>query len=134
MRVRFVSLLFPLLLVLPLSGACNGESEGYPCDPNASNGGNDDCANGLQCTPGLANANGARCCPPDRTQATTPECSLAAAGAADANPAPPESSTGDDTSTGGGDSSTADAPSETGDDGGGGEAAAPGEAGEGGGG
>jgi hypothetical protein len=88
MRFRFVTLVIPFAAALAF-GACNGESEGQPCDRNAGNNGNDDCQSPLVCTPGLA-----RCCPVDRTQATTPECSLNSS-TSDASPAPPDSNAGD---------------------------------------
>jgi len=88
MRFRFAILVIPFAAALAF-GACNGESEGQPCDRNAGNNGNDDCQSPLVCTPGLS-----RCCPVDRTQATTPECSLNSS-TSDASPAPPDSTTGD---------------------------------------
>ncbi len=93
MRFRFSFFLVPLAAVL-LAGACDSEGEGMPCDTRAGNGGNDDCASGLVCTTGLANAQGARCCPPNRQNATTPECSLAGTVTDAACPAPPGSPCG----------------------------------------
>jgi hypothetical protein len=92
MRFRFAFLLIPFLAV-PAFGACSNESEGQPCDPKASNGGNDDCQNGLSCQ-AVPNANGFRCCPPDLTRATTPECTLNSGALDGANPTPPDGSTG----------------------------------------
>jgi hypothetical protein len=105
MRPRFIFLVLPLLAALataPFAG-CQAEGEGKPCDTNAGNAGNDDCQPPLVCTTGLTNANSPRCCPQDRANATTPECSLSSASLDGSNPAPPDSSTADtssaDTST-----------------------------------
>jgi hypothetical protein len=91
MRFRLAFLTLPIA-ALALAVACGGEGEGMPCDTAAGNGGDDDCANGLKCTTGLTNAQGARCCPTDRTKATTPECSLGTAVGDAASPAPPDAS------------------------------------------
>jgi hypothetical protein len=98
MRPRFASPLLPFVaaLLLASSGACQNESEGEPCDTNAGNGGNDDCQSPLVCTVGLTNASdSARCCPQDRANAKTPECSLSSATFDGASPAPPDASTPD---------------------------------------
>jgi hypothetical protein len=123
MRFRFAFLVLPFAAAL-LAGACNGEGEGMPCDTRAGNGGNDDCANGLVCTSGLSNAQGARCCPQNRQNATTPECSLGSATSDAASPAPPDASGGDgpapsEASSGGGEASS-DAPAEAAAEAGGG--------------
>jgi hypothetical protein len=76
-------LLLSVLALASLAG-CSNETEGQPCDPAAGNGGNDDCASPLICTKVSA---GNRCCPQDRSQATTVECSESAGGF-DANPSP----------------------------------------------
>jgi hypothetical protein len=90
-----------------------------PCDPNAGDSrgtgyrGSDDCQSPLVCKTGLPNAQGARCCPVDQSQATTPECSLGANVNDAANPTPPETSTGDGPTTSdgpAGDASKTDGP------------------------
>jgi hypothetical protein len=95
MRSRFAFLLLPLVaaLLLVSFGACQNEGEGQPCDTNAGNGGNDDCRSPLVCTTGLNNAMDPRCCPQDRANATTPECSLSSSTFDGASPAPPDAST-----------------------------------------
>jgi hypothetical protein len=100
MRPRFASLLLPFVAALFLVsfGACQNEGEGEPCDTNAGNGGNDDCRSPFVCTVGLNNAMDARCCPQDRANATTPECSLSSATFDGASPAPPDASTPDTSS------------------------------------
>jgi hypothetical protein len=98
MRSRVASLILPVVaaLLLASSGACQNEGEGEPCDTNAGNGGNDDCQSPLVCTVGLTNASDSpRCCPQDRANAKTPECSLSSATFDGASPAPPEASTPD---------------------------------------
>jgi hypothetical protein len=105
-RFRFAFIALPVAAAVALAfAACQGESEGMPCDINAGNHGNDDCQSPLVCTTGLANVQGARCCPQDRTQSTTPECALGSAVTDAASPAPPEASTNDAPAaeTGGGD-------------------------------
>ncbi len=69
--------------------ACGNQGEGGQCNTGDSNSGNDDCADGMQCLL-ASNASGVwasygngipgfgYCCPTNRTQATTPQCSLAA--------------------------------------------------------
>jgi hypothetical protein len=56
--------------------ACSNYGEGERCEVL---NGNDDCENGLQCLP--ANQvnqgfSGDRCCPPDRSTATHPACTI----------------------------------------------------------
>jgi hypothetical protein len=94
MRSRFSFLLLPLVAALSLAlfGACQNEGEGQPCDTNAGNAGSDDCRSPLICTTGLNNAMDPRCCPQDRANATTPECSLSSATFDGASPAPPDAS------------------------------------------
>jgi len=116
MRMRLLSLVIPAVVALAAFGGCSNESEGQPCDPLAADAGSSDCNSGLVCTSNLPNANGSRCCPPDRSQAKTPECALSS-GVEDANPSPPEeasSSGGDATVDGGGDSTTEGSASEAG--------------------
>ncbi len=72
--------------------ACSNQGEGERCDHLASNGGNDDCQDGLVCTPS-SSLNGAgydACCPVDRTQATTSVCSLSMATGIDASVTTPD--------------------------------------------
>jgi hypothetical protein len=117
MRSRFAFLLLPLFAGF-LFVACQGESEGQPCDTNAGNAGNDDCQPPLICTTGLQNANSPRCCPQDRTTAKTPECSLSSTALEGGNPSPPDSSTpeasGPETSSDGPVESATEAGTETG--------------------
>jgi hypothetical protein len=99
MRFRLAPLLsVPLFAAVVAFSACSNEAEGEPCSPD---NGNDDCVNGLACIPPRnSHATNAAdvCCPPDPTQATTPECT--ANGSVDGgNPAPPDGSTMPDTST-----------------------------------
>jgi hypothetical protein len=112
-------LLFSLLAVPALAAglvvvACSDESEGQPCSHQAGNNGDDDCQSGLTCQD-LIGVQGPRCCPPNRSQATTPECTLPS-GVIDASPAPPdgrttETSTQDSPGEAQGEAST-DAPAE----------------------
>jgi len=95
-------LLFSLLVVPLLAAglvvvACSNESEGQPCSHLAGNNGNDDCDSNLTCQD-LIGVEGPRCCPPDRSQATTPECALPSGGV-DASPAPPDVKTTMETSS-----------------------------------
>ena len=74
-----------VLLVVGLAGfvallslsACSNYSEGDRCE---SLNGNNDCVDGLQCTPksqlSVPFNSSDRCCPPDRTRATTAACSV----------------------------------------------------------
>jgi hypothetical protein len=87
---------FAVALVLStvgaVAGGCSGQGEGERCDHRASNGGNDDCQNGLTCQnpPGsvVTYPNGV-CCPLDPALATTSACSPNT-GVIDASPAPPD--------------------------------------------
>ena len=112
MRPRLAFLLLPLFAALAFA-ACQSQGEGQPCDTNAGNSGNDDCQPPLVCTTGLTNANSARCCPQDRTTATTPECSLSSTTLDGSNPTPPDSST--ETSSPDGTGSESSAPEAAGD-------------------
>lgn len=58
------------VLAFAVLAACSNAAEGERCEID---NGNDDCQDGLVCTQ-IANQNGARCCPPDRAQATTGVC------------------------------------------------------------
>jgi len=92
MRFRFAVLL-SALVAASVVGACSNEGEGQICDHRAGNNGNDDCQNGLICTQNLPGVNGDRCCPPDRSTATTPECALTTPGIGDASSALPDGTT-----------------------------------------
>jgi hypothetical protein len=77
---RRVSIVFSAALVgvVALAAACSGQGEGERCSTQADNSGNDDCAGSLVCTK-AGSLNGSstdRCCPADRTQATTPVCAV----------------------------------------------------------
>jgi hypothetical protein len=94
-------LLFSLLVVPVLAtglviAACSDEAEGQPCSHQAGNNGSDDCQTGLTCQD-IIGVQGPRCCPPNRSQATTPECALPSGGV-DASPAPPDARTMDTSS------------------------------------
>lgn len=93
--ILFFALTVPVFVVGILIAACSDEAEGQPCDPRAGNGGNDDCQSNLVCT--TTGVPSPRCCPQDRSQATTPECALPTSGV-DANPNPPDVKTGDTSS------------------------------------
>lgn len=57
--------------------ACSNQGEGGRCDQLASNGGNDDCQDGLVCTSSRDLGSGSDlCCPPDRTTSTTAACQV----------------------------------------------------------
>lgn len=110
----FALLAVPVLAAGVVITACSDEGEGQPC--SLLNGSND-CQSNLICEkpPGNSNSS-AVCCPPDLSQATTPECSLPSGGV-DASPAPPdartkEASTQDSTTEAAGGDAAADAPAE----------------------
>lgn len=97
-------LLFSLLVVPAfvaglVVAACSDEGEGQPC---SHQNGDNDCQSNLTCQD-IVGVQGPRCCPPQRSQATTPECALPSGGV-DASPAPPDVKTGE--------TSTQDSPSE----------------------
>lgn len=85
MRVRLVAIAaaFALVAILTLGGGCSNQGEGERCDTRGQNNGTDDCQSGLQCFK-PSDLNGVpttdqytgRCCPPDRTRATTDVCRL----------------------------------------------------------
>ncbi len=81
---------FTSLLAAVWAVACGNQGEGGQCNTPDSNSGDDDCADGMECL--LASSasgvwasygNGipgfGYCCPTDRTQATTPQCTIASA-------------------------------------------------------
>jgi hypothetical protein len=109
MRLR--TLLLPVLavLALELAPACSNESEGQPCNQLAGNSGNDDCQSPLVCTVVPA---GTRCCPTDRSQATTVECSVSAGKPPGDSAPPPETEGGAEASVA---EAAADAPSDAAD-------------------
>ena len=101
LRKRLVAFVLSASIVMvPLFVACSNNAEGERCDQLSSNGGNDDCQDGLICT-SKTDLNGASsdlCCPQNRTTATTPQCQIAHAPVGgDAAPPPPSDSgsTGD---------------------------------------
>jgi hypothetical protein len=59
--------------------ACSNYAEGERCQIG---NGNDDCDDGLTCTPSsqLVGSNSDRCCPADRSTATQPICSIPTSG------------------------------------------------------
>lgn len=97
--------------VLIALGACSNAGEGERC--NFDNG-NDDCQSDLVCLPatnqggrggGLGTVNSPyngsdRCCPPDRSRATHPACTLPQATAGDAAPSAETGPSGDAGPTG----------------------------------
>jgi hypothetical protein len=76
-RLKPAALALPLLVI-----TCSNQGEGERCSLRGDNGGSDECQDGLACT--NSGLNGAvqggydgRCCPQDRTQATTAICQQA---------------------------------------------------------
>jgi hypothetical protein len=94
--ILFSLLVVPLLAAGLVVAACSDEGEGQPCNRLAGNNGDDDCQSGLTCQD-ILQVPGPRCCPPNRSQATTPECAQPAGGV-DASPAPPDAKTTDTSS------------------------------------
>ncbi|AKV03220.1 hypothetical protein AKJ09_09883 [Labilithrix luteola] len=98
--------------------ACSNSGEGDRCE---FLNGNDDCQDGLVCTPAsqFTNAGGSntdRCCPADRNQATVPICKLNTVGGAgdggpttDSGPTPLPDSGSDAASDASSDADAADA-------------------------
>jgi hypothetical protein len=95
--ILFSLLAVPLFAAGLVVAACSDEAEGQPCSHQAGNNGSDDCASGLTCQD-IIGVQGPRCCPQNRSQATTPECALPSTGV-DASPLPPDAKTTMDTST-----------------------------------
>ena len=103
---RRVSIVFSVALagVVALAAACSGQGEGERCSALADNSGNDDCAGSLVCTKSgslngsFNSSSGDRCCPADRTQATTPVCAVQTAVGVEAG-APVDSGTAADVTT-----------------------------------
>jgi hypothetical protein len=87
MRFRLAVLLLSAAAAASIVAACSNQGEGEVCDRRAGNNGNDDCQSGLVCVTTLVPA---RCCPPDRSTATTPACALGTPGIGDASSAPPD--------------------------------------------
>ena len=105
---------------LAFAAACSGQGEGERCSTLADNNGNDDCAGSFVCT-AKGGLNGVsdvdRCCPADRTKATTLLCQVQSASGFDAAPPPDTGTTEAATDTGGADAAKdggADAPADTG--------------------
>lgn len=107
LRLRFsIPFAAACLLAVSLFPSCTNQGEGDRC---STLNGNDDCQDGLVCTPGSAlnpPQNTDICCPSDRSQATTTVCSI---GAGDGGQAPLPDAGGSDV---GSDTAT-DAPSAT---------------------
>jgi hypothetical protein len=128
-KSRFVPWVLGLVVIgaVAFAAACSGQGEGERCSTQADNNGNDDCAGDLVCTPGgQINGNGPdRCCPADRTQATTPVCAVQTA--VGINPGGPDSGAVDTGTTETGTDAAKDSPStETGATDGGSDAPADG--------
>ena len=78
-----------LWLTMTCLGGCQGQGEGEQCNRLAGNNGNDDCQSGLVCNTSVVSTPGfGRCCPSDRTQATTAICKGNVG--FNANPQPPD--------------------------------------------
>ena len=114
----FMSL--PLVIAAP---GCSGQGEGERCDVRADNNGTEDCAGDLVCIKAgdLNGSNTDRCCPADRTGATTDVCKLPTAGGIDGAPPPdagpsPDATSGDAPSDAPSDSPTPDAPTDSASD------------------
>jgi hypothetical protein len=97
-KSHFVLFVFALVVTgaVALVAACSGQGEGERCSVLSDNNGDDDCA-GLHCTPAgqLNGSSTDRCCPADRTQATTPVCAVQTAVGIEAGQLPTEGGTGD---------------------------------------
>ncbi|MDB4995024.1 MAG: hypothetical protein JWM74_2456 [Myxococcaceae bacterium] len=70
---------FAAVLAAIVVPACSNMAEGERCDVRSDNAGNDDCQDGLRCTPKseLTGAQSDICCPPARASATTAICAQA---------------------------------------------------------
>jgi hypothetical protein len=108
---RFLSFLVALAAPLALSAACSGQGEGERCSTAADNNGNDDCAGSLVCYPKdkLNGSSTDRCCPFDRTQATTVVCAIGSAVGIDAAPPVDTGTSADATGTDSASDSSTDA-------------------------
>ncbi len=73
-------------------GACSNQGEGDRCQ---GQNGNEDCADGLECS---SQSSDGVCCPPDRSTSTSPACRGNTGGPLDSS-IPNESSTGSDAAT-----------------------------------
>ena len=99
-------------LGIAVAGACSNQAEGDRCELKGENGGNDECQDPLECTDkNLTRGDGtARCCPRDRSQATTSVCGQPP-GAVDSGPSSEGGGGAPDATTdGSGDSATEAAP------------------------
>ncbi len=81
MKRRITIAALSIVVTALFFGACSNGSEGDRCDVRSDNGGNDECQNGLKCTPAIQlNGNAQqsdRCCPQDRsTSAAGSVCAL----------------------------------------------------------
>ncbi len=82
-RLFFLAIAAVGFVVIVPTASCATHGEGERCETNNNN---DDCDNGLICTPGgqitivteagVNNSSADICCPPDRSQATTDICKL----------------------------------------------------------
>ena len=98
-----------LTAALPFVVACSNNAEGERCDQASDNGGNDDCQDGLICTPKSdLGTSSDLCCPADRTQATTPQCGVSHAPVG-GDAGLPATDSGGTTDTGAPDTGTKDA-------------------------
>jgi hypothetical protein len=94
--VRYLAGLVSLLACVAgsvvLGPGCFNSSEGQPCSTYGENAGDNECKNGLVCTPyNLLNGGGYTkdvCCPTDRSQSTTVICDLPSNPVPDASPPP----------------------------------------------
>jgi hypothetical protein len=81
--------------------ACSNYGEGQRCE---SLNGNDDCVDGLQCTPKIQLAvpynSSDRCCPVDRTQAKEPACAIPQSAVGGDSAPPPDTGPAPDATVG----------------------------------
>lgn len=117
-KSRFVPLLvaFVALGGAMLGAACSGQGEGERCSTLSDNNGDSDCAGDLRCVAAgqLNGSSSDRCCPQDRSQATTPVCAVQTAVGIDAG-GPVDSGGTTDTGAGeGGDAAKDSASTDTG--------------------
>ena len=117
-KSRFAPWVLGLVVVGSIAafgGACSGQGEGERCSTQADNNGDDDCA-GLKCWPAgqLNGSSTDRCCPADRTQATTPVCAVQTATGIDAGGPVDSGSVTDTGATEGGDAAKDSAGGDTG--------------------
>ncbi len=116
-KSRFVPLFLAFVATgaVVLAAACSGQGEGERCSVLADSNGNDDCAGSFVCTPAgqLNGSSTDRCCPADRTQATTPVCAVQTAVGIDAG-LPTDANTTADGATEAGSDAAKDSAGDTG--------------------